>query len=144
MEPVKITPASANPVYSYEKRYSQRVIKLPDGARLHHVMHDGYWARFDWLASQYPTIDKTIISFAWDHAYAFCPERAADLFGWTFPFEITMTLTEIQTAERGAANDWLDGLYASHETHLGFFDFPTPLSYRRVYSEIPRRILYQS
>src|SRR3546814_4764490 len=100
MEQVKITHASANPVYSYAKRYSQRVIKLPDGSRLHHVMHDGYWARFDWLSSQYPTIEKSIISFAWDHACAFCPERAADLFGWTFPFRSEEHTSELQSLMR--------------------------------------------
>lgn len=131
-------PKNVEPVLRYREGFSPRVIELPDGAKIFQYLHNKYWAILDHLEAEYPGYERDIVQWAWEHSLRFADGHpykfAYELFGWTLPFEICLQRAMIGAANHNAANDYLSGLYESFETHINDFDWPTPLTYRRIFT----------
>lgn len=103
------------------------------------VLHNWYWAAFDQLDERYCGFGEDIIDFAWNHAAALAGDHPYDyiyeIFCWTFPFEIRLMHAAMAALEHNAANDFLGGVYENMEVWLNEYKWPTPLTYRRIYTD---------
>lgn len=133
------TLATVRPQLEYRDCYAPRNIKTPDGSTIFLVLHHWYWAVLDQLDASYPGVSEDMIEDAWNHAVTLADGHPYDyvyeIFSWTFPFEIRLMQAVMGAIEHNAANDFLDGLYRSMEVWLNDYDWPTPLTYRRIITD---------
>ncbi len=132
-------PTNLEPVLKYKDRYSQRSIVLPDGAEMEMSLHNQYWAMLDKLCYDGPGIDYDIIQAAWGQACEYADGHPYDylyeIFGWTFPFEITDFYAISGALKHNASNDFINGIYEVFEQFLNQYKWPTPLTYRRLITD---------
>lgn len=132
-------PRDLKPTLQYENRHSRRAIKLPDGAEMRMTLHNKYWAMLDKMCFDGPGVDYDIIQSAWDQACVYADghpyDYLYDIFEWTFPFEITDFFAISGALEHNASNDFINGIYEVFETFLNQYNWPTPLTYRRLITD---------